>query len=63
MIIGFGEGSVCRSFLNTATDQNGSYLEDCKVQNEAAAPYALDHTEAEKLWALSEHLVGQKFSY
>ena len=45
------------------TDHNGSYLEDCRVRNDAAEPYALDHTEAAKLWALSEELVGQKFEY
>lgn len=34
-----------------------------QVSNGDAADYALDPKNAEKLWDLSEELVGQKFSY
>ena len=44
-------------------DQNGSYLVDCKVNNEAAEAYALDKGNAAKLWKLSEQIVGQNFHY
>jgi hypothetical protein len=44
-------------------DQNGSYLVDCQVDMEAAAPYAVDKDNAAKLWTLSEEIVGQKFEY
>jgi NAD(P)-dependent dehydrogenase (short-subunit alcohol dehydrogenase family) len=39
----------------------GSYLEDCQVSDHHAA-WALDPAAAERLWALSEELVGQQFS-
>ena len=45
------------------SDQNGSYLVNSKVANEEAEPYALDKINAEKLWRLSEEIVGQKFEY
>jgi NAD(P)-dependent dehydrogenase (short-subunit alcohol dehydrogenase family) len=41
--------------------QGGTYLEDCRV-SEAHAPWALDPASAERLWSLSEELVGEKFA-
>jgi hypothetical protein len=41
-------------------DQSGAYLSDCAV-SEPLAPYAKDPENAEKLWKLSEKLVGQSF--
>lgn len=46
------------------------YLEDCHI-GKATAPggdggvesYALDHSDADRLWAISEELVGQTFSF
>lgn len=50
--------------------KGGVYLEDCQVaelEDESMAfgvrSYALDPDAAERLWALSEQLVGQNFSY
>jgi NAD(P)-dependent dehydrogenase (short-subunit alcohol dehydrogenase family) len=40
----------------------GSYLEDCQVSNQAR-PLAVSSEEAEKLWELSEKLVGQTFAW
>ncbi|MCJ1250027.1 hypothetical protein MMC30_007253 [Trapelia coarctata] len=54
---------IVAGFDPSITEQNGGYLEKCKVDNDAAQPYAKDKTEATKLWALSEELVGQKFEY
>lgn len=45
------------------TDNNGSHLINNQAQNENAASYAIDPANAEKLWTLSENLVGQQFSY
>ena len=50
--------------------QGGIYLEDCHIAK-AATPgvdggvesYALDHTDADRLWALSEGLVEQTFTF
>ncbi|KAF2453932.1 short-chain dehydrogenase [Lineolata rhizophorae] len=40
---------------------SGAYLDDCQICS--AAPYAMDKDNAEKLWKLTEELVGQKFEY
>ncbi len=41
--------------------QGGAYLEDCHVSE--AAPHATDPDDAARLWALSEQIVGQQFTY
>ncbi|KAL2192815.1 putative short-chain dehydrogenase [Corynascus similis CBS 632.67] len=40
----------------------GAYLVDCQI-SDTANPRAVSTTEAEKLWELSEKLVGEKFSW
>jgi hypothetical protein len=43
---------------------NGVYLEDNRVfQPEEVHSWGRDDVDAEKLWKLSEELVGEKFSY
>lgn len=45
-------------------DLNGSYLIDSNVvKPEVYQSWARDLTDAERLWALSEKLVNQKFDY
>ncbi|KAI9281359.1 hypothetical protein BC943DRAFT_329733 [Umbelopsis sp. AD052] len=39
----------------------GAYLQDCQIAMHYAKPYAKDDTQASKLWALSEQIVGQMF--
>ncbi|KAK9321827.1 hypothetical protein V1517DRAFT_159247 [Lipomyces orientalis] len=56
----------CASALVAALDDSlqgasGAFLSDCVTQNTRA--YAHDVDNVEKLWQLSEELVGQKFSY
>ena len=44
----------------------GPYLEDCHVADpyvDTIKPYAQDRIEADKLWKLSEELVGHRFTY
>lgn len=40
----------------------GSYLANCKISNQAC-PLAVSSEEAEKLWELSEKMVGQTFAW
>ncbi|GAD95129.1 retinol dehydrogenase 13 [Paecilomyces variotii No. 5] len=40
--------------------QSGAYLDDCQIGT--AAEYAQNKESSEKLWKLSEEIVGQKFS-
>lgn len=56
----------CSTTLVAALDpaienQSGAYLEDCQIAE--PEPYALDLEKAEKLWSLSEGLVGEKFDF
>jgi len=48
---------------NELAEYNGCYLQDCQVEKEDVMDYAVDKGNAEKLWSLSEELVGQKFEY
>ena len=42
---------------------NGAYLLDAHVAPpDEIKPYAIDRNEAEKLWELSEDIVGEKFA-
>jgi len=43
-----------------STDTKGLYLVDCQIAE--AYHHATDPDAAEKLWKLSEELVGEKFS-
>ena len=52
----------CSTTLVAALDpsiNSGEYLEDCNPAEPEA--HAMDKQKAEKLWVLSEKLVGQKF--
>ncbi|PPQ73980.1 hypothetical protein CVT26_006349, partial [Gymnopilus dilepis] len=57
---------VYGAFDAELTAHNGAYLRDCHVADpftETVKPWATHPVEAEKLWRLSERLVGQTFSY
>lgn len=52
--------------LTSLVAHNGAYLEDCHVADPwigAVKPWATSPIEAERLWKLSEKLVGQVFEY
>lgn len=51
---------------NSDIDHNGAYLYDCRPANpctETVKPWATSPVEAERLWKLSEKLIGQEFQY
>jgi len=57
---------VYAAFGQDLSTHNGAYLLDSRVSDpltDAVAPWATSPFEAEKLWRLSEELVGQKFQY
>lgn len=54
---------VARNIDGQRIENNGSYLVRNQVHDDEAAEYALDPKNAERLWTLSENLVGQRFSY
>ncbi|KAF2473160.1 short-chain dehydrogenase [Lindgomyces ingoldianus] len=48
----------------TIADRSGAYLADASIDHDDnISPYAVDKDNAEKLWVLSEKLVGQKFEF
>ena len=47
----------------SVTDVTGVYVADCKLDNDGCAAFARNKTMAEKLWALGEGLVKQKFQF
>ena len=53
-----------KCWLTLATEYNGRYLEDSEVTpKEKIRAWARDEIEAERLWKLSEEIVGQGFAY
>ena len=55
---------------DTLAGAGGLYCEDCHVADQddqdptgGVRSYAIDEDSAERLWALSEDLVGEKFAY
>ncbi|KAF2669028.1 short-chain dehydrogenase [Microthyrium microscopicum] len=56
-----GSATALAAALNPElTDKSGSYMEDCQV--EPLFEYASSVENAEKLWTLSEKLIGEKFT-
>jgi NAD(P)-dependent dehydrogenase (short-subunit alcohol dehydrogenase family) len=53
--------TVIAAFDPNIVERSGAYLNDGKVDDKAVEPYAIDEGNAEKLWTLSEKLVGEKF--
>jgi hypothetical protein len=54
------------AFDDTIAERNGAYLLKCRVADpyvDTLKPWATSPIEADKLWKLSEELVGQKFEY
>ncbi|KAK2840531.1 hypothetical protein FQN49_006185 [Arthroderma sp. PD_2] len=57
---------IYASFDPNLKANNGAYLIDCHVADpleDTVKPWATSSFEAERLWRLSEKLVGQEFSY
>ncbi|KAK5997384.1 Short-chain dehydrogenase/reductase prx1 [Cladobotryum mycophilum] len=64
------EGSatyVYAAFDTEVTKNNGAFLTECRVadpwKGDTILSFATSHVDAERLWKLSEKLVGQEFSY
>ena len=61
----------CATTLRAALDPelekegDGAFLSDCQLTTdpEVVAPWSLDKEDAERLWGLSEELVGEKFEF
>lgn len=57
---------VFAAFDTRITGHNGAFLNDCHIADpyqEEVYPWATSKADAERLWKLSEKLVGQEFNY
>ncbi|CVL00534.1 probable oxidoreductase, short-chain dehydrogenase/reductase family [Fusarium mangiferae] len=57
---------VFAAFDKSIAEHNGAFLSDCHVADpnlEEVYPWATNKADAERLWKLSEKLVGQEFKY
>ncbi|KAK6335813.1 hypothetical protein TWF730_003190 [Orbilia blumenaviensis] len=52
---------IVAAFSPLIIDQSGGYLIDCQIQ--PAAPFASSLENANRLWAISESMVGETFSF
>ncbi len=66
------QGAATQVWAATSPDLEGKgalYLEDCHIAEvsdggaDGYLPYALDSADAERLWTLSEEIVGQNFEF
>ncbi|KAJ7872513.1 hypothetical protein B0H14DRAFT_3860372 [Mycena olivaceomarginata] len=55
--------TVAAAFDPRFNDKPGAYLEDSVVANDKVAPHSSDPATAEKLWTVTEQLVGEKFTF
>ncbi|KAJ7916004.1 hypothetical protein B0H13DRAFT_2323861 [Mycena leptocephala] len=55
--------TVAAAFDSSLNDKPGAYLDDCVEANDTIAPHASDSGNAERLWALTERLIGESFTF
>ncbi|KAK7007892.1 short-chain dehydrogenase/reductase family protein [Favolaschia claudopus] len=55
--------TVAAAFDPSLNDKAGSYLADCQAANDQIAPHCADPGNAEKLWNITEKLIGESFSF
>ncbi|KAJ7626597.1 hypothetical protein DFH06DRAFT_1339286 [Mycena polygramma] len=62
--LGQGAATTVVAALDPAlNDKPGAYLVDCNVANEAVAVHCSDPANGEKLWAITEKLMGETFAF
>ncbi|KAF7334984.1 Short-chain dehydrogenase/reductase family protein [Mycena venus] len=55
--------TVAAAFDPQLNDKPGAYLEDSVVANDKVASHSSDPVTAEKLWTVTEQLIGEKFTF
>ncbi|KAF8188444.1 hypothetical protein K438DRAFT_1833566 [Mycena galopus ATCC 62051] len=55
--------TVTAAFDPRLNDKAGGYLDDCAVANDRVAPHSSDPMIAEKLWNITEKIIGENFSF
>ncbi|KAJ7119813.1 NAD-P-binding protein [Mycena epipterygia] len=55
--------TVTAAFDTRFNDKPGTYLTDCSDANGDVAPHSSDPVNAEKLWTLTEEIIGESFTF
>ncbi|KAK7038152.1 short-chain dehydrogenase/reductase family protein [Favolaschia claudopus] len=55
--------TVAAAFDPSLNDKPGAYLDDSVAANDKIAPHAADPANAEKLWIVSERIIGESFTF
>ncbi|KAJ7754630.1 hypothetical protein DFH07DRAFT_822884 [Mycena maculata] len=55
--------TVAAAFDPRLNDQPGAYLDDSTVANQAIAPHSSDPANAERLWGVTEKIIGETFTF
>ncbi|KAJ7892518.1 hypothetical protein B0H14DRAFT_2496613 [Mycena olivaceomarginata] len=55
--------TVAAAFDPRLNDKAGAYLDDCAVATESVSPHSSDPANAEKLWVITEKIIGEKFTF
>ncbi|KAF7367517.1 Short-chain dehydrogenase/reductase family protein [Mycena sanguinolenta] len=55
--------TVAASFDPRISNKPGSYLDDSQIANEAVAAHSSDPANAERLWTLTEEMIGEEFTF
>ncbi|KAJ7663523.1 hypothetical protein B0H17DRAFT_309181 [Mycena rosella] len=55
--------TVATAFDPRLDDKPGAYLKDCSVATETVAAHSSDPANAEKLWTITEEIIGETFTF
>ncbi|KAF7358248.1 Short-chain dehydrogenase/reductase family protein [Mycena venus] len=55
--------TVAAAFDPWLNDKAEAYLDDCAVATESVSPHSSDPANAEKLWVITEKIIGEKFTF
>ncbi|KAJ7119707.1 putative short-chain dehydrogenase [Mycena epipterygia] len=55
--------TIFAAFDPSLNDKSGAYLSDCKDVSSSIAPHSCDPANAEKLWNITEEIIGESFTF
>ncbi|KAJ7119718.1 putative short-chain dehydrogenase [Mycena epipterygia] len=55
--------TIFAAFDPSLNDKSGAYLSDCKDASSSIAPHSCDPANAEKLWNITEEIIGESFTF
>ncbi|KAJ7175099.1 hypothetical protein C8R43DRAFT_1119116 [Mycena crocata] len=55
--------TIAAAFDPSLDDKPGAYLDDSKIADEAVAKHSTDPENAQRLWNVTEEIIGEKFTF